>query len=76
MARQGDGKWFVAGVNAEESEKLLELDLGNLCGASKSGQLITDGGESGFDRKSVKLRPDGKVSIKLPSHGGFVLVLD
>jgi hypothetical protein len=76
MARQGAGRWYVAGINAEDSDKTLELDLGDLPGASGAGVLIADGDDDGFDRRSVKLQPGGKLVISLRPRGGFVFVFE
>jgi beta-galactosidase len=74
MARQGNGKWFVAGINGTDAAKPLDLDLSGF--GSTSGTMIADGKESGFERRSVKLQSDDKLVIEIPPQGGFVLVLD
>jgi alpha-glucosidase len=77
LARKGDGRWYVAGINAEAGPRKLTLDLREL-GASKSGVLIADGdgGNLSFRRETVKLPDDAKFELTLPSDGGFVLVLE
>ncbi|HEU6447182.1 MAG TPA: glycoside hydrolase family 97 catalytic domain-containing protein [Verrucomicrobiae bacterium] len=77
LARKGDGKWFIAGINGEEQAKSLSLDLSELRGA-KSGTLITDGngGNLSFKQEKVKIGADRKFEITIESHGGFVMVLD
>lgn len=74
MARQGNGRWFVAGINAEDHEKMLQLDLRGL--GVKKGMLIFDGDDAGFAQRSVKVVLSGKLALKLPANGGFVLQFD
>jgi alpha-glucosidase len=76
LARKGEGRWHVAGINGEASEKTLTLDLGSVPGAS-TGLLITDG-EAGalFTQTPVTLGSDRKLTVTIKPHGGFVLVLD
>jgi hypothetical protein len=59
----------VAGLNAEEADKTVDLDLSFI---GKGGTLITDGqGEREFSQAPLKGR-NQKISIK--AHGGFVAV--
>ena len=77
LARKGDGKWFVAGINGENAAKALTLDLRELHGG-RSGTLITDGSEGNLSFRQDKLHLDSKkkLEITLQPRGGFVLVLD
>ncbi len=77
LARHGDGRWFVAGINGEAAPKSLTLDLSALSGITH-GTLIADGagGNLSFRRESIQLSADKKLTLTLPSHGGFVLVLE
>jgi hypothetical protein len=76
IARQGEGRWYVAGINAEAAEKKLTLDLSELR-IRGNGTLITDGngGNLSFRQETVKLGRDKKLEVTLPPHGGFVMVL-
>lgn len=74
LARRGDGRWFVAGINGEPTPRELTLDLGEL-GATK-GTLIADGADQRFRKDNVALGQDRKLTLSLPAHGGFVLVLE
>ncbi|HEX7470867.1 MAG TPA: glycoside hydrolase family 97 catalytic domain-containing protein, partial [Verrucomicrobiae bacterium] len=76
IARQGEGRWYVAGINAEAAEKKLTLDLSELR-IRGNGTLITDGsgGNLSFHQETVKLGRDKKLEVTLPPHGGFVMVL-
>jgi len=76
VARKAGNKWYVAGLNAEKTEKLLELDLSFLKG--KKGQLISsgdkDGSEPSFLVKDTSITSSGKVKIALKGNDGFVMV--
>ena len=74
MARKGDGHWYVTGVNGEDSEKKLTLDLKEL--GVRDGTLITDGddGNLSFREQSARLGADKKLEVTLKPRGGFVLV--
>jgi hypothetical protein len=70
IARRAGQTWYVAGLNADSTEKPLELDL-SFIGKGK-GTLITDGeGERAFTQSPLK---GGKHRISIKAHGGFVAV--
>jgi alpha-glucosidase len=77
IARQGNGRWYVAGINADREDRNLVLSLADLP-AQASATLITDGGEGNlsFSREKVRLSADRKLAVKLKARGGFVLVFD
>jgi alpha-glucosidase len=74
MARHGDGKWYLCGINGESTAKELELNLSQF--PVTSGTLITDGdgGNLSFRQEDVKLH-NGKLKLTLKPTGGFVMVL-
>jgi len=73
MARLGDGRWHVAGINGTDEPLALSLDLGFLPAGSECA-LITDGDAELFTRTTVTIPPDGKLPITLKPRGGFVFV--
>jgi hypothetical protein len=75
LARRGNGRWFVAGINGEGAPRDLTLDLSRLEGAKGAGRLITDGGEGGFAERAISIA-DRTLKLKLPANGGFVLELE
>ena len=77
LARRGEGRWYVAGINAEPAAKTLTLDLGELS-VRGAGTLITDGGDGNlsFRREAVQLASGKKLEVTLQPQGGFVLVLE
>ncbi len=70
LARQApDGRWFVAGINATDQPKTIQLDLSKL--GLKAGALITDGDTNrSFSTKPVA---GAGLSLTLPARGGFVV---
>jgi hypothetical protein len=70
IARKSGDAWYVAGINADDSDLTLDLDLGFLAG--REGQLIGDGaGEREFTQTVVR---GGKQQVTIKAHGGFVAV--
>ncbi|WP_434026070.1 glycoside hydrolase family 97 catalytic domain-containing protein [[Pseudomonas] boreopolis] len=77
FARQGGGRWFVAGINADAAPRKLSLDLGALGGKPVRGTLIADGDDAlGFSSRRIALDPGKPLDLTLPARGGFVLQLD
>jgi alpha-glucosidase len=76
LARKGEGRWYVAGINGEANSRTLALDLGSLAPGG-SGTLIADGdaGNLSFRRETVSFGPGKKLDLTLPAQGGFVLVI-
>jgi len=71
IARKSGNKWIVAGINGENQEKELSLNLSFL--KALKGNLITDSGnESLFTQSSIDATGATKVSVK--PNGGFVMV--
>lgn len=75
FAREGDGRWYVAGINGEPAKKTLTLDLSAVA-AEGRGMLITDGSETGFQQTDLVWSADRKPILTLQPNGGFVLVID
>jgi alpha-glucosidase len=75
LARFGDGRWYVAGINGEAVSKSVSLDLSEL-GLRGSGTLITDGdgGNLSFREETVQVTANQKLEITVKPNGGFVLV--
>ena len=76
LARRGEGRWYVAGINGEATVRTLTLDLSELP-VRGSGTLITDGGGNlSFCQEAIRLTPGRKLEVTLQTRGGFVLVLN
>jgi hypothetical protein len=70
IARKSGDAWYVAGLNADDSDKPLILDLSFL--GKRKGQLISDGqGEREFEQSAIAA---GKTKMTIKAHGGFVAV--
>ena len=70
IARKSGDSWYVAGFNADNEERSVDLDLSFIAG--RSGTLTTDGdGERAFVQTPIKA---GKTSIGIKPRGGFVAV--
>ncbi|HLP24099.1 MAG TPA: glycoside hydrolase family 97 C-terminal domain-containing protein, partial [Acidobacteriota bacterium] len=75
LARQGDGRWFVAGINGEAAERKLDLDLSRVAG-SGSAIMIVDDARGGFEQRRVSWHPGERLPLTLAPNGGFVLTID
>jgi hypothetical protein len=70
IARKSGTTWYVAGINADDSDLQLQPDLSFLKG--REGQLIGDGsGEREFAQSAIA---GTRQSITIKAHGGFVAV--
>jgi hypothetical protein len=68
IARKSGDAWYLAGLNADDADATLDLDLSFLAG--RSGQLITDGdGEREFTQAALA---GGHQRLTIKAHGGFV----
>jgi hypothetical protein len=77
LARKGESHWYLAGINAETTERKLSLDLSELHGGN-SIFVIKDGsgGNLSFQQQTIQPGADKKLEITLPPHGGFVAVFE
>ena len=70
IARKAGSTWYVAGLNADDEDRTMTLDLSFL--GKREGQLISDGkGEREF---AIGAITGGKRTITIKAHGGFVAV--
>jgi hypothetical protein len=75
LARRAGDRWWLAGINGDNSERKLDLDLRELgLREGTPGALIADGdgGNLSFRREAVKLGANRKLEATLPPRGGFV----
>lgn len=75
IARRAGDHWYIAGINGENAEKEINMDLSFLGSVLNQGWLITDMGETqDLIRKSM---PVSKSSfIKMKPYGGFVFQVE
>lgn len=76
VARKAGNKWYVAGINGENINKDLNLDINFL--KNRKGQLISTGNDvkddPSFDVKNIVIPASGKLNITLKGNDGFVAV--
>lgn len=76
VARKKGNSWYVSGINGENIEKQLTLDLSFL--KNYQGELITSGAqindEPSFQKTAISLPKAGKLNITLKGNDGFVAV--
>lgn len=73
LARKAGGSWYVAGINAESTERTVAINLSQF--GARSAQLITDDGEgSAFSTQEISSASSPQ-TIKLKPSGGFVMRL-
>jgi hypothetical protein len=71
LARKSGDVWYIAGINGENIDKDLSLDLSFIAG--KEGYLIGDGLEAlSFTKKAVNAT--GRTGVRIKGNGGFVMV--
>ena len=78
IARKTGNKWYVAGLNGEDIEKTLSLDISFLKG--RKATLITTAtgakNEVSFATKKTAVPANGKMEITLKGNDGFVAVFE
>ncbi|MGC9472503.1 MAG: glycoside hydrolase family 97 catalytic domain-containing protein [Bacteroidales bacterium] len=73
LARRAGNTWYVAGINGENTERSLRLDL-SVLGETENPVLITDGEGP---RDLVKTVPEGSgLDLTLRPYGGFVCTVN
>lgn len=71
IARKQGETWYVAGVNGEEEQKTLRLDLSFI--SKKTGTIIRDGNDNLTSiQKGVSLI-NGSLEVEMDGLGGFVI---
>ncbi|MFZ0034449.1 MAG: glycoside hydrolase family 97 catalytic domain-containing protein, partial [Sedimentisphaerales bacterium] len=73
IARRSKSNWYLAGINGEDVEKSINLELAFLEN-TKTGMLITDGTDNrSFNMQKITITPEKPLEIKLKGNGGFVI---
>lgn len=75
VARRSRTKWYLAGINGENKERKVEMNISAF--KKIKAMLITDS-DSGqlFGESSLPVNAAGKISISMKPNGGFVAVLN
>ena len=71
VARRHEQKWYVAGVNAEKTTKVLKLNLPMLAGQNIT--VYNDKDTKETFTATTKVSKKGELSITIQPNGGFVL---
>jgi hypothetical protein len=71
VARKGDGRWYVAGINGENATKKITLDFSGL--PLSDVELFTDGENEMFKTENISIK-NNQLTLELKPNGGFVLV--
>jgi len=71
LARETGRAWYIAGINGEDTSRVVTLNL-PFVGNALHGTLITDA-ENGDDLTRGNIDLSGSVKITMHPHGGFVI---
>lgn len=71
IARRHGQKWYVAGVNAEKTAKVLKIKLPMLAGQSVT--MYNDKADKETYTSNLKVSKNGQLSITIQPNGGFVI---
>ena len=74
LARRSGDKWYICGINGENTEKTIRLDLASF--NKKSASFITDGTDSLFQQEALLLNNEKSRQITMKPNGGFAAVLE
>jgi alpha-glucosidase len=75
IARRSGKQWYLAGINGEDAEKLITLNLNPF--KKKKAWLIADGdAPPSMKQETITIPTNKKLSLTLKPRGGFVLVLE
>ncbi|MBN1182775.1 MAG: glycoside hydrolase family 97 catalytic domain-containing protein [Bacteroidales bacterium] len=71
IARKKGDEWFIGGINGQESEQEVTLDLSFM--NSPSVQLFTDNGRREFNIQNLDENSQKELTIKMNPKGGFAI---
>jgi hypothetical protein len=74
LARRAEGRWYVAGINAQKTPMDVTLPLAGL-GIRGTGTLIADGEGGNLSFRTGRVEGKSAV-VNLRDRGGFVMVFD
>jgi alpha-glucosidase len=75
VARRSGNRWYIAGINGDNNEKKLQLDVTSF--KKNKATLFTDGsGNELFSKADLNAAKQKKYDITLNANGGFVMVLE
>lgn len=71
IARRAGGRWFIAGMNAQDSPEMLNCDL-HFLKNTQNGTVIEDAPNGELRARPLEAGPDRPLKLTLPPRGGFV----
>lgn len=71
IARRSQGKWYIAGANAQKEVLKLKIKLPMVAG--KKVQLINDDAAKTTFTKQIDIPANGELEIEIQPNGGFVI---
>ena len=75
LARQDmNGKWYIAGNNAEKETKQMVLDLSSMLSKGDVVTLYSDNKNREPQKTELKISNPKKVKLNVLTNGGFVIV--
>ena len=75
IARRSGNKWYVAGINGENAEKVLSLDLSAF--KKGKGKMFAEGkGDDLFNQQEINLGASKNLNVSMKANGGFVIVFE
>ena len=72
VARKGNNKWYIAGINGEDKPKNIELDLSSLPCKEILIQIQDD--ENAESKVLTNVKYSKKITIPIKANGGFVII--
>lgn len=74
IARNGNNKWYIAGINGENHMKTFELDLSKW--KNKKLTLLSDDSKDFLKQENLVVGSDNKVRIETAANGGFIIIAE
>lgn len=71
IARKNNKKWYVAGVNGENTPKEITLHLPMMCGHYVS--VYHDNDQGGISKTTRSISNKGELTVQLKANGGIVI---
>gem|GEM_PF-4225167 len=68
--------WYIAGINGEDEDKSIALDLSFLSKREELKMIAGGSDQHSFVQKSISLQDDGAVTIDMDGNDGFVIVAE
>ncbi len=73
MARQHQGKWYVAAINADKQPLKLNINLNGMFNAGETVSLYTDNEKLEGSVADVKVAKNKSIKVTVPCNGGAVI---